>query len=157
MADTRSIDQLDKKILRLLQSNGRISNRALAEAAGLSASPCWQRVRRLEQDGYIKGCSAALDHAKLGVPEIVVVELLLENHDLKTIATFSKAIDKIPNILEAHMTTGDYDFLIKVAVSGTEGYSDLLINTLYKIPGIRQTRSSFTLNCSKRVQAFIPD
>ncbi|MBT3139495.1 Lrp/AsnC family transcriptional regulator [Ruegeria litorea] len=153
----RKLDQLDKKILRTLQKNGRISNKELAETVGLSATPCWQRVRKLEEDGFIGRCVAMLDAEKVGAPDIVLVELSLEHNDEDVRSAFEKAVHRIPNILEAHTITGDFDYILKVAVSGTRGYQRFLTERLYKIPGVQHTRASFSLKCSKRVQAYVPD
>lgn len=153
----RKLDDLDKKILRTLQGNGRISNKDLAEAVGLSATPCWQRVRKLEDEGYVGPCVAMLDAQKMGAPDLVLVELSLEHNDADIRKGFEQAIRRIPNILEAHTITGDFDYLLKVAVSGTRGYQKFLNDTLYKIPGVNHSRASFSLKCSKRVQAYVPD
>lgn len=153
----RKLDDLDKKILRTLQDNGRISNKELAETVGLSATPCWQRVRKLEEEGFIGPCVAMLDARKMGAPDLVLVELSLAHNNEDIRSGFEQAIRRIPNILEAHTISGDFDYLLKVAVSGTQGYKSFLNEVLYKIPGVNHTRASFSLKCSKRVQAFVPD
>ena len=152
----KGLDALDWKILKALLDDSRLSYIQLAEQIGLSATPCWQRVKRLEQDGYIKGYTARLDQELLGAGEIVIIELILDHHDDKVLEELSRELTKIPEILEVYLTTGEYDYLIKVAVDGTKGYEEFLRKKLYKIPGIRQSRSSFTLRCLKNVQAFLP-
>ena len=157
MGQSRVLDQIDKRILLELMSNGRISNADLAERVGLSASPCWQRVRRLEQDGFILGYATVLNQMLLGAGEIVIVEVTLERHDDEILADFGRALANIPEVLEVYLTTGEYDYLLKVAVRDTKGYEEFLRAKLYKVPGIRHSRSSFALRCLKHVQAHVPD
>jgi len=152
----KKLDNIDSKILRFLSENSKISNADLAQAVGLTTSPCWQRVRRLEQEGYITGYNAQIDQSKLGATEIVFVEVSLEHHSQDVLSEFGKNIVKVDEVLEAFLTSGDYDYLLKVAVSGTRGYEDFLTRTLSRIPGIRQTRSVFSLRCVKKMDVFIP-
>lgn len=146
----KPLDELDKKIVRELQKDARLSNTELAERVGLSASPCWQRVKRLQEDGYIEGYVAVLDQKKLGLPDTVMIEVTLDRHEDEVFDKFARALSVLPEVLEVYMTTGQYDYFVKVAVAGTEGYERFLRDRLYKVPGIRQTRSSFTLRCIKR-------
>ena len=153
---TRILDRIDRKILESLLIDGRIGNAQLAEKVGLSTTPCWQRVRRLEAEGYIKGDSAVLDQELLGTPDLVIVEVTLDVHDDAALEVFGSQMANIPEILEVYLTTGEYDYILKVAVSGTRGYEEFLRTKLYKVPGIRHSRSSFALRCLKHVQAHIP-
>lgn len=151
------LDQIDRRILQELGKDGRISNAQLAQRIGLSPSPCWQRVRRLEQQGVITNYCAILDQVKLGAAEIVMIEIVLERHDDETLETFGNRMQKMPEVLEVHLTTGEYDYLIKVAVDGTRGYEEFLRRKLYHVPGIRHSRSSFVLRTLKDVQAYLPE
>lgn len=153
----QALDHIDRKILRALSEEGRLSNAALGERVGLSASPCWQRVKRLEEQGFILGYSAILNQEHLGAPEIVMIEVILERHDDDVLEEFGRAMERMPEVLEVHLTTGEYDYLIKVAVQGTKGYETFLREKLYRVRGIRHTRSSFVLRSLKDVQAFIPE
>ena len=153
---TRILDRIDRKILESLLIDGRIGNAQLAEKVGLSTTPCWQRVRRLEAEGYIKGYSAVLDQELLGTPDLVIVEVTLDVHVDAALEVFGSQMANIPEILEVYLTTGEYDYILKVAVSGTRGYEEFLRTKLYKVPGIRHSRSSFALRCLKHVQAHIP-
>ena len=152
----KELDRIDAKILKNLVANAKISTSDLAKSVGLSTSPCWQRVRRLEADGYITGYAAKLDQYKLGATEIVFVEVSLERHNQDSLKKFGSTIQKIDEVLEVFLTSGEHDYLLKVAVTGTRGYEDFLINQLSKIPGIRQTRSSFVLRCLNNTDVFIP-
>jgi len=152
----KRLDQIDGKILKALVANAKISTADLAQSVGLSTSPCWQRVRRLETDGYITGYAAKLDQYKLGATEIVFVEVSLERHNQDALKAFGRIIKELDEVLEVFLTSGEHDYLLKVAVTGTRGYENFLTNKLSKIPGIRQTRSSFALRCLKDADVFIP-
>ena len=152
----KPLDEIDRNILRQLQDNARLSNADLAERVGLSPSPCWQRVKRLEDSGLIQGYVAILDHKQLGMPDTIIIEVTLERHDDEVIERFGKALTDLPEILEAYLTTGEYDYFIKVAINGTEGYERFLREKLYRIPGIRHTRSCFALRCLKRRFSVTP-
>ena len=152
----KPLDRIDRKILMALLEDSRISNSQLADRVGLSPSPCWQRVRRLESEGYIKGYTAILDQSLLGAGETVIIEVTLDRHDDETLENFGRVMADLPEVLEVYLTTGAYDYLLKVAVSGTAGYEEFLRKKLYKVPGIRQSRSSFTLKCLKRAHSVPP-
>lgn len=156
MTESYQLDQIDRQILAVLSKDGRLSNAELSERVGLSASPCWNRVRRLEKNGIICGYRAELDPAKLGVPEIAIVEVSLGKHDEKVLDDFGAAIAQIPEILEVYLMTGDYDYLLKVSVPDTRAFEQFLRKKLYALPGIRQSRTSFTLRCLKKNNSYIP-
>ncbi len=139
------LDEIDRKILRTLSRDGRISNQKLAETVNLSATPCWHRVRALEESGHVTGYVAVLDQGRLGVPDTVIIEVTVDRHDDEIFQAFSDALADLPEVMEAYLLSGEYDYLIKVAVSGTEGYERFLRQKLYKLPGVKHTRSTFTL------------
>jgi Lrp/AsnC family leucine-responsive transcriptional regulator len=151
------MDAIDKKILRTLARQGRLTNAELAEKVGLSPSPCWTRVKRLEQAGVIRGYAALLDQAALGLPDTVFIEVMMERHDEAQLRRFEEAVADIPEILECHLVTGEYDYVIKAAVGGTMGYERLLRDRLYRLPGVRHTRTSFALRCLKRALSPMPE
>ena len=152
----KPLDAIDRKILRALVADARLTNNHLAEKVGLSPSPCWQRVRRLETDGYIHGYTALLDQTLLGASETVIIEVTLDRHDDEILENFGAVMANMPEVLEVYLTTGEYDYLIKVAVDGTRGYEEFLRKKLYKVPGIRHSRSSFTLRCLKYASSILP-
>lgn len=151
------MDAIDKKILRTLSRQGRLTNAELAEQVGLSPSPCWTRVKRLEQGGIIKGYAAVLDQAALGLPDTVFIEVMMERHDEAQLQRFEAAVKDIPEILECHLVTGEYDYVIKAAVGGTAGYERLLRDRLYRLPGVRHTRTSFALRSLKQEISPVPE
>lgn len=150
----RELDQSDRRILRALQENARLTVAQVAEKAGLSQTPCWNRLKRLESSGVISGYVALVDQAKIGYPETVIIEVTLERHDEEALKRFGDILKELPEVIEAYLTTGEYDYFIKVAVSGTAGYERFLSEKLYRIPGIRHSRSAFTLRCLKHQPSF---
>lgn len=150
MQKDKGLDEIDRRILRALRTQARLTNNELAEMVGLSPSPCWTRVRRLEDGGYIESYVAVLNQAQLGLGDTVIIEVTLDRHDEDQIQKFGQALADLPEVLEAYLTTGEYDYFIKVAVDGTAGYERFLRERLYKVPGIRHSRSSFALKCLKR-------
>lgn len=150
------LDETDRNILRVLARDGRVSNQKLAEQVNLSATPCWNRVKALEEAGVISGYAAILDQHALGLPDIVIIEVTLEHHDDEIFSRFGEALAALPEVMEAYLLTGEYDYLIKVAVTGTAGYEQFLRGKLYKLPGIRHSRSTFALRCLKRIHSVVP-
>jgi Lrp/AsnC family leucine-responsive transcriptional regulator len=150
------LDDIDRHILRTLGGDGRISNQKLADTVNLSPTPCWHRVKALEEAGYIAGYAALLDQRLLGMPDTVIIEVTVDRHDDEIFKAFSDALAELPEVTEAYLLSGEYDYLIKVAVAGTEGYENFLRQKLYKLPGVRHTRSTFALRCLKRSPSVNP-
>jgi Lrp/AsnC family leucine-responsive transcriptional regulator len=148
---TRELDNQDRRILRALQKNARVSNAELAELVGMSTTACWNRTRQLETEGYIRGYVALLDQQKLGLADIVLLEVTLDRHDDDALARFGAELATLTEVLEAYLVSGDYDDLVKVAVDGTAGDERFLREKLYKIAGIRHSRSMFALRCMKSI------
>lgn len=144
------MDEIDYCILRELQFNARISNVQLARKVNLSPSPCWNRLRALENQGIIEKYVTIFNHEALGVPDTVIIEARLDRHNDDILEKFEDQLARLPEVVEAYLVTGEYDYYIKVAVAGTTDYELFLRNKLYKIPGISHSRSSFTLRCLKR-------
>lgn len=150
------IDEIDRRILRELRADGRLSNTKLAEKVGLSTTPCWNRVRALEEGGMIEGYTALLSQTALGYPDTVIIEVTLDRHDDDIFDKFGQALATLPEVMEAYLLTGEYDYLIKVAVAGTAGYEEFLRKKLYKLPGLKHSRSTFVLRCLKRAHSVAP-
>ena len=135
------LDQIDWKIIRELQRDGRLSNTELARRVGLSQSPCWTRVRSLEERGIITGYQAIISQKALGRPETMIVQVTMDRHNDSTMKGFETAIKDIPEIVEASVVAGEYDFLLKVALEDTSKFEQFLGEKLYKLPGVKQVRS----------------
>ncbi|KFZ29773.1 leucine-responsive transcriptional regulator [Pseudidiomarina atlantica] len=136
-----TIDRIDRKILRILQDEGRTSNVALARRVGLSATACNERVRKLEQEGVIESYHARLNPTKLGANLMVFVEITLTRTSSDSFQEFSEAVQKTPEILECHLVAGDFDFLIKARVPDMPSYRKLLGETLLMMPGVNESRT----------------
>ena len=156
MEQQHEIDEIDRRIMRELRRDGRLSNTKLAEKIGLSTTPCWNRVRALEDGGVIEGYAALLSQKALGYPDTVIIEVTLDRHDDDIFEKFGQALAELPEVMEAYLLTGEYDYLIKGAVAGTAGYEEFLRRKLYKLPGLRHSRSTFVLRCLKREHSVEP-
>ncbi|MCP4207987.1 MAG: Lrp/AsnC family transcriptional regulator [Shimia sp.] len=140
-----SLDQTDRRILTVLQRQGRISNAELAERVNLSQSACHRRVHRLEKDGYIKDFVALLDPRKLDVPTTVFVEITLSGQADEVLDAFEKAVSRIPDVLECHLMAGTADYILKVVAKNTEDFARIHRQHLARLPGVAQMQSSFAL------------
>ena len=139
------VDQIDRRILNVLQRSGRISNADLAEKVNLSASACHRRVQRLEKDGFIKDYVALLDPRKLDVPTTVFVEITLSAQADEVLENFEKAVARIPDVLECHLMAGTADYILKVVAENTEDSARIHRQYLTRLPGVAQMQSSFAL------------
>ncbi len=137
----KHLDRIDRNILSVLQKDGRISNLELAKQVGLSPSPCLERVKRLESQGYIKGYHAVLDPQKLGAAMLVFVEITLSKTSVDIFAEFSAAVQQHDDIQECHLVSGNFDFLLKARVADMSSYRRLLGDTLLRLPGVSASRT----------------
>ncbi|BBO27879.1 AsnC family transcriptional regulator [Alteromonas sp. I4] len=137
----KHLDRIDRNILSVLQKDGRISNVELAKQVGLSPSPCLERVKRLESQGYIKGYHALLDPQKLGAAMLVFVEITLSKTSVDIFAEFSAAVQQHDDIQECHLVSGNFDFLLKARVADMSSYRRLLGDTLLRLPGVSASRT----------------
>jgi DNA-binding Lrp family transcriptional regulator len=148
------LDRYERAILTTLQSHGRISNRDLAQKVGLSPSPCWRRLRELEERGIIRGYSALLDTEQLGFTLRAFAHISLENHHPETVAQFDDAVSGWPEILECYMTSGDYDYMLKIVVTDMDAFETFLTTRLLQVPAIRAVNTSFVLRPKKYTTAL---
>jgi DNA-binding Lrp family transcriptional regulator len=132
------LDRIDLKILTELQKNGRITNVDLAGAVGLSPSPCLTRVKRLEQAGYITGYGAQLQLRKLGDVLLVFTEMTLSDHRTDDFSRFEAAIRNVPEIIECHLVSGGYDYLLKFVTNGVNHYQSVIESMLERNIGIEK-------------------
>ena len=137
----RKLDRTDVEILSILQTDGKTTNVALSKRVNLSATPCLERVKALEGDGFITGYSANLSPAKLGLGLTIFVQILLDRTSEDTFQKFRAAVLAIPQIQECHMVTGGFDYLLKVRVTDMAAFRSFLGDVLSQIPGIRETHS----------------
>ncbi len=135
------LDRTDRRILALLQQDGRISNVKLAEAVHLSPTATLERVRRLTEQGYILGYRARLDPHKLGAGMLVFVEIILDRTTETVLEDFRKAVRDQPEIMECHLVAGGFDYLLKLRVADMEDYRRVAGRVLWRLPGVRETRT----------------
>ncbi|MCB6182199.1 winged helix-turn-helix transcriptional regulator [Leeia sp. TBRC 13508] len=137
----RELDRLDRKILRVLQQDGRIAMTDLAEKVGLSTTPCNERVKRMERDGVIEGYFARLNPKALGANLLVFVEIRLASKSGDLFEEFKREVLKLPNVMECHLVSGDFDYLIKARIGEMTQYRKLLGDILLKLPGATESKS----------------
>ena len=137
----RELDTLDRRILRALQADGRISNLKLAETVHLSPTAVLERVRRLQREGFILGYEARLNPAKLGQGLLVFVEILLDRTVHDVMDSFKAAVQVRPEILEAHLVAGGFDYLLKTRVADMAAYRQFIGSVIWTLPGVRETRT----------------
>ncbi len=144
-----SLDATDRKILAVLQEDGRISLSDLAARVALSPSPCLRRIRRLERTGIIARYVAVLDQAKVGLGVSVFVSIKLESQRVEALERFKKAIAKWPEVLECYLMTGPRDYLLRIVVADLEAYEQFLKQKLTRVDGVSSIESSFALEQAK--------
>ncbi|MGQ0662133.1 MAG: Lrp/AsnC family transcriptional regulator [Pseudomonadota bacterium] len=144
-----ALDDIDRSILAHLQRNARLSNVELAEKAGISPSPCWRRVRALEDTGVIAHYVTLVDPAAVGLPVSVFVNVSLERQIESSLEIFEKAILERPEVMECYLMTGDADYLLRVVVPDLRAYEQFLMAHLTRVAGISSIRSSFALRAVK--------
>jgi Lrp/AsnC family transcriptional regulator, leucine-responsive regulatory protein len=150
-----SFDKVDLAILRILLKDSRRTLQDIGSEVGLSATSCWSRIKRLESEGVIKRYTIDVDPATLGYHDLVIVQLTLESHTEETLYEFGRVLAAIPEIQEAYLVSGDYDYYIRIAVRDTRDYERLLREKIYKIPGIRHSKSHFVLRVMKEAAASV--
>lgn len=135
------LDRIDRRILRELQRDGRLANVELAKRVGLSPTPCLDRVKKLEDEGYIRGYHAHLNPQKLSAGLLVFVEIRLLRTAMDVFEEFKQAVVRLPQVLECHLVSGDFDYLIKARVADMAAYRQLLGATLLTLPHVSGSRS----------------
>lgn len=139
------MDVIDHKILRVLQEDGRITMADLSERVGLSSTPCARRVAALEDRGVIEGYGARVDPEKLGLTVTIFVEVELEQQSAQALQAFEAAVRPFEQVMECHLMTGTRDMLLRVVARDLNHFDWFLEQQLMRVPGIRNTRSSFSL------------
>ena len=140
------LDKLDRRILRLVQRDGGITNLELAQRVGLSASPCARRVRQLEEAGVIEGKVTLLNASKLDLKLTALIQISMDRHTPERFAVFEEAVRACPEVIECLLVTGQAaDYLLKVVVPDMECYQEFLLNKITRIPGVSDVHSSFVL------------
>ena len=146
---TIALDATDRRMLRALQREGRISVVALAERVGLSPTPCQRRLKRLEDSGVIARYAAVVDPARVGLPLQAFVQVSLSSHAEDTVEAFHAALAARPEVLACYAVSGEMDYLLHVVASDFEAYAAFALRALLRMPGVKDTKSNFVLNALK--------
>jgi Lrp/AsnC family leucine-responsive transcriptional regulator len=149
----KNVDAVDLRILAILLKDSRTPLQEISGTIGLSTTSCWNRIKRMSDCGVLKAYTVKLDLASLGYNDTVIVQVTLDSHSEETLYEFGRALESIPEVLEALLISGDYDYFLRIAVKDTRDYERLLRKRLYKIPGIRHSKSSFVLRTLKKVDS----
>jgi Lrp/AsnC family transcriptional regulator, leucine-responsive regulatory protein len=148
------IDATDRRILTVLQKDGRTTNADLSEQVNLSPSACHRRVQRLEDEGLIAGYVALLDARMMGKPTTVFVEITLQGQADDLLDTFEQAIQRVPDVLECHLMAGTADYLIKIVATDTDDFARIHRQYLSRLPGVAKMQSSFALRTVVKTTAI---
>jgi len=145
----KDLDRLDRRLLDELQSNARLSNQELAQRVGLSPAPCWRRLKRLEESGYIAGFATLLNAAAIGLPVLAYALVSLENHHPESVRQFDQRVRERPEVLECHSMSGANDYLLRIVAASMEAYEHFLSTQLLQLPAVRSVNTSFVLRTKK--------
>lgn len=144
------MDQTDRRIVRELQKNARLTNNELAERVNLSPSPCLRRVRNLERQGVLQGYTAIIDYEKYGLPISVFVSVKLHEHSEESVQAFERSVKDVDEILECYLMAGSQDYLLHIVTPSLKAYERFMKETLHRIPGISAIESNFAIGVVKR-------
>ncbi|MBD8876326.1 winged helix-turn-helix transcriptional regulator [Roseibium polysiphoniae] len=142
---TAELDRTDRKILRLLQDDGRLTNAELATRVNVSAATCHRRTQRLFQEGFIKSVRAQVEPQSVGLGALVMVGVVLDRSTPESFAAFEAAVVKMPSLLDCNLVAGDFDYLLKIRVKDMPDFNRLHARELITLPGVRQTRTFFVM------------
>jgi Lrp/AsnC family transcriptional regulator len=148
------LDTFDLKLLAILQADASLSTAELAERVGLSQSPCWRRIQRLEQAGVIDRRVTLLNRKALGLNAHIFAQVKLSAHGRTHLADFAKAIEDIPEVLDCYVLMGEIDFLLRIVTRDVEAYEKLFFEKLSQLPGVQELKSSVALSEIKHTTAL---
>lgn len=148
------LDDTDKKILNILQKEGRITTKALAEKLNLTTTPVFDRIKRLEKNKVIDKYACLLNEKYIERNLTVFISISIKNHGKTPVESFIREMDKLPEVMEVYHIAGNYDFLLKVMMKDMEAYQKFMLNKLSIIDNIDHVQSSFVLSNNKRTTAF---
>jgi Lrp/AsnC family transcriptional regulator len=148
------LDAYERKILRALQDDASLSTAAVAEIVGLSASPCWRRIDRLEREGFIKRRVAIVERRKVGLNAQIFAQVKLNAHGRANLDEFAAAIRDFPEVLECHVLMGSVDFMLRVVAADIEAYERFFFEKLSRLPGVQEINSTVALSEIKSTTAL---
>jgi len=143
---SQKLDLIDFKILDLLQEDGRVTIKKISELLDLSTTPVFERIKKLEREGYIKKYVALLNHRKLDLKQVVFIQLTLKEHSRSFIEKFANEVKMFPEVVECYRITGNFDFLIKVLVADIESYENFILTKLSLLSNLGNVQSHIALS-----------
>jgi len=149
-----NLDQIDSQILAILQTNSNRTTKSIAEALNMSTSPIFERIKKLEKEGYIKKYVAVLDNKKIGLKLTVFIGITLQGHTRSYLEKFVKEINNFPEVVECHRVSGNFDYLLKLIVEDIEAYETFIISKLTLLPYLGNVQSLITLSTGKETNAI---
>ncbi|MEJ8475131.1 Lrp/AsnC family transcriptional regulator [Roseibium algae] len=151
---SKKLSDADRRILNALQKDGRLTNQALSEDVGLSASPCWRRVRQLEEVGVIQNYRASLDRTQIGLGVLAFIRVKIDSHSESEAEEFSRQISELEEVVACYSIAGDADFLVQVVAENLDRYSDFAMSVIRRLPGIKEMQTTFVLKELKQFHGF---
>jgi len=148
------LEPVDLRILAALQQDGRLTNQALSTEVGLSTSPCWRRVRQLEEDGVIQGYAALLDRRRIGLGVLAFIRVRIDSHSAAEAEEFSDSVRQLPEVVACYSIAGDSDFLLQVVAPDLDSYADFAMAVVRRLPGIKEMQTMFVLKEIKPFKGF---
>lgn len=148
----KEIDKTDAKILDLLQRDSRMTNQELSEQLGMSASPCWRRIKRLQDEQIIRGYGVLLDRKKLGLGVMVFIRVSIDSHNEIEAKKFEEKVSALEYVVACYSIGGDADFLLQVVSPDLDTYADFSMSIIRRLPGIKEMQSMFVL---KEIKPFL--
>lgn len=148
------VEPVDLRILAALQHDGRLTNQALSAEVGLSTSPCWRRVRQLEEDGVIQGYAALLDRRRIGLGVLAFIRVRIDSHSEAEAEEFSDSVRQLPEVIACYSIAGDSDFLLQVVAPDLDSYADFAMAVVRRLPGIKEMQTMFVLKEIKPFRGF---
>ncbi len=140
------IDQIDRRILKLMQAEAGINASAIGEKIGLSQSACWRRIQRLRDAGVIKDQPVILDPEKVGLSTMVFAQVKLTSHGRSNLTDFADAVREYPEVLDCYVVLGNVDFLLRIIAEDIKGYERFMYEKLSQLPGVQEVNSSIALS-----------
>lgn len=154
MMPNKNLDKTDLKILEILQSDSRVTTSQLSERLNLSTSPCWRRVKRLEETKIIQGYGVFLDRRKLNLSVMVFIRVSIDSHSEKEARKFEEEVIALDNVVACYSMGGDADFLLQIVSPNLDTYADFSMSVIRRLPGIKEMQSMFVLKEIKPFKGF---
>jgi Lrp/AsnC family leucine-responsive transcriptional regulator len=149
-----TLSSTDMKILEILQDDARVTNQVLAEKINISTSPCWRKVRKLEEDKVIQGYRAVLDRKKIGLGVMVFIRVVIDSHSEAEARKFEEEVTALEDVVACYSIGGDADFLLQVVASDLDSYADFAMSVVRRLPGIKEMQSMFVLKEIKPLVSY---